>query len=194
VDCTVSIQRVYGGWAERSARGRGSTAAKFRFWSPRGRDLPDAGIAVDDHFADADGELLEIVRVGMNLEPAVVFFSGTAARVGVEAGELGPQGFVAFAESDPNSVHLGLVLAVAEHEEQFLAGIDREHPEERADLHLDREQVVQNEIKRYLAVHFLKIRNIRKCSRGAQSQAEKGLLSNGRIFQHKVGGCGCLLS
>jgi hypothetical protein len=56
---------------------------------------------------------------------------------------------------DPNPVHLRLVAAVAKHKEESLAGIDGEHPEEGADLRLDPEQVVEDEIIRDFAVHVM---------------------------------------
>jgi hypothetical protein len=129
----------------------------FRPRSSRRRDLSDAGVTVDDHFADADGELLKIIRFRGDQEPAIVFLSGSASGVGAEAGHFGFQGFVAFVEGDPDPVHLGLVAAVAKHEEELLTGIDREHPEEGADLRLDREKIVENKVEWYFAVHGMNL-------------------------------------
>jgi hypothetical protein len=64
---------------------------------------------------------------------------------------------VAFVQSDPDPIHFRLVAAVAEHEEEFLTGIDREHPEKRADVRLDPEKIVKYKIERYFAVHGMKV-------------------------------------
>jgi len=120
---------------------------------------------VSDQFTNADGQLLKIIRIGRDPEPAVIFLAGPRTGVFAKPGQFAFQLFMTFVHGDPDPVHFGLVAAVSKHEEELLARVDREHPKERADLRLDREQVVQNEIKRYLAVHRLKLRKIRKCSR-----------------------------
>ena len=112
------------------------------------RDSADAGIAGYDHFASFEGGFFEVRGVHRQQLPVGDLLSQHAYRA--HAGKFGAQGFDIFhiAYYEPDSVVFGELRAVAQHEHNLLADVDREAAEHGAGARSNRGKRFENEVVR----------------------------------------------
>ena len=126
---------------------------------------------MDDQLADTDGGSFEIGRIGGNHQPCCTILS-LCAFFGTEHTMQRREFLLQAIEAirgggDPDTVHLRFVVTLPKEQQQLLTVIYGEHAEEGLYDRLDRQEIIEDEIERYFAVHGT---NVRKNRASAQPQ------------------------